>query len=182
MLKTLKELEIFDKEIAKLTKKSQRNTIKGLDADLKNIEIQLDSLIKDDENLKRIFKIATSVTGVGKVTALFLIVFTNEFTMYSTSRQLACYCGVVPFEYTSGKSIKGRSRVHFMANKKLKKLLHMCALTSIKNNAEMKTYFERKVEEGKNKMLVINNVRNKLAHRVCACIRDDRMYETRKIS
>lgn len=180
LLKNLKELETFDKSLARLSKQSQKNTINGIEKDLKNIEVQLNELIKSDENLNRIYKQATSVPSIGKVTALFLIVFTNEFTMYTTPRQLACYCGVVPFEYTSGKSVKGRPRVHYMANKKMKKQLHMCALSAVTYDPEMKAYFERKVAEGKNKMLVINNVRNKLVHRVCACIRDNRMYEVKK--
>lgn len=41
----------------------------------------------------------------------------------------------------------------------------------------MKAYFERKVLEGKNKMSIINAVRNKLVHRVFAVVRDNRMYE-----
>lgn len=69
---------------------------------MKNIKLKLDELVKTDENLNEIYKQATSVPGVGRITALFLIVFTNH-TMYSTPRQLACYCGVVPFEYTQEK-------------------------------------------------------------------------------
>ena len=68
-----------------------------------------------------------------------------------------------------------------MANKTLKKQLHMCALSSITAKGELKDYFERKVAEGKNKMLVIHNIRNKLIHRVCACIRDNKLYE-RKVA
>ena len=60
---------------------------------------------------------------------------------------------------------------------KLKKLLHLCAMSAIQNDPEMKAYFERKVAEGKNKMSVINAVRNKLIHRVFAIIRDERNYE-----
>lgn len=180
LLKNLKELKCFDKVLAKLSSQSHKNTIKGIDKDLKNIELKLDELVKTDENLNEIYKQATSVPGVGRITALFLIVFTDEFTMYSTPRQLACYCGVVPFEYTSGKSVKGRPRVHYMANKKMKKQLHMCALSAVTYDPEMKAYYERKVAEGKSKMLVINNVRNKLVHRVCACIRENRIFEVRK--
>ncbi len=51
---------------------------------------------------------------------------------------------------------------------KLKKLLHLCAMSAIQNDKEMKAYFERKTAEGKNKMSVINAVRNKLIHRVFA--------------
>lgn len=177
LLRNSKELKVFDLEVAKLSEKFQKQTIKGIVSDLKSIENQLDVFIKEDENLSKIYSQATSVPGVGRVTALFLICFTNEFTMYSTPRQLACYAGVVPFEYTSGKSVRAKPKVHHMANKKLKMQLHMCALSAIAHDPEMKQYFLRKVAEGKSKMLVINNVRNKLIHRICACIRENRNFE-----
>lgn len=177
-----KELSQFDKEVAKFSATLQKNTLKGIALDLKSIEKQLDTIIKEDENLSRIFKLTTSVIGVGKVTALFLICFTNEFTMYATPRQLACYTGVVPFEYTSGKSVRAKPKVHYMANKKLKKQLHMCALSAITSDPELKHYFERKVAEGKSKMLVINNIRNKIVHRICACIRNNKAFEKRQVA
>jgi transposase len=182
LLRNVKELKAFDLEVARLSEKLQKSTIKGIDLDLKNIEKQLDKTINDDENISRIFTLVTSVIGIGKVTALFLICFTNEFTMYSTPRQLACYAGVVPFEHTSGKSVRSKSKVHYMANKKLKKQLHMCALSAITSDPELKHYFNRKVEEGKNKMLVINNVRNKLVHRVCSCVRENKIFEKRQVA
>ena len=90
---------------------------------------------------------------------------------------MACYAGIAPFEHTSGTSIKGRTRVSHLANKSLKTLLHMGALSAIKNSEEIGAYYRRKVEEGKPKMVVINAVRNKLVLRIWACIREDRMYE-----
>ncbi|WP_369765230.1 IS110 family transposase [Flavobacterium sp. WC2429] len=182
LLRNVRELKSFDLEVAKLSEKLQKSTIKGIETDLQKIEKQLDKIINEDENLSRIFKISTSVTGVGKVTTLFLICFTNEFTMYITPRQLACYAGVVPFEHTSGKSVRSKPKVHYMANKKLKKQLHMCALSAITSDPELKIYYSRKVQEGKSKMLVINNVRNKLIHRLCACIKENRTFEKRQIA
>lgn len=181
LLRNVKELKSFDLEVAKLSEKLQRSTIKGIDSDLKNIEKQLDKIINEDENLFRVFTVATLVTDIGKVTALFLICCTNEFTMY-TPRQLACYAGVVPFEHTSGKNVRSKPKVHYMANKKLKKQLHMCALSAITSDPELKHYFNRKVEEGKNKMLVINNVRNKLVHRVCSCVIENKIFEKRQVA
>lgn len=46
----------------------------------------------------------------------------------------------------------------------------MAALSSIKSSREMKTYFDRKVKEGKNKMTIINAVRAKIAHCIFALI------------
>ena len=49
-------------------------------------------------------------------------------------------------------------------------------MSAIQWNDELKQYYERKVAEGKNKMSVINAVRNKLVHRIFAVLRDDRMF------
>jgi transposase len=182
LLRHTNELKSFDLELYKLSTKHQNNAIKGIVTDLKNIEKELDKLIKEDEVLNTIYTQVTSVPGVGKITTLTLICFTNEFSMYATPRQLACYTGVAPFEYTSGKSIRGKPRVNNMANKKLKKLLHMCALTAATYDPELKVYYQRKVEESKNKLLVLNNVRNKLIHRICACIKENRVYKIREVA
>lgn len=182
LLRTSEELKNFDLDCFKLSQSHQKHSLKGVEKDLQNIEKELNKLIKEDDKIENMFKLSTSVPGIGKITALHLICFTNQFTMFSNPRQLACYCGVVPFEYASGKSIRAKPKVHFMANKKLKKQLHLCALSAITNDSEMKHYFLRKVEEGKNKMLVINNVRNKLVHRVCACIRENRNYELKNVA
>jgi transposase len=85
-------------------------------------------------------------------------------------RKFACYCGVAPFEYKSGSSIKGRTRVSHLANKKIKALLNMAALTAKKNDMEMRAYYDKKVKEGKNKMLVLNSIRCKIISRAFAVI------------
>lgn len=136
-------------------------------------------MVFEDEHIKKNYSEAFSLPGVGKLTALLLICFTKEFTMFKTVRQLSCYCGVVAFEYTSGKSVRGKPKVHFMVNKHLKKQFYMCALSSNAHHTEMKEYDQRKVEEGKNKMLVINNIRNKIIHRICACVQENRLYTTK---
>ncbi len=63
-----------------------------------------------------------------------------------------------------------------MANKNLKALLHLCAISSIKYVSEMKNYFNRKVEEGKHKMSIINAIRNKLVLRAFSVIKNDKPY------
>ena len=105
------------------------------------------------------------------------MVYSKGFTAFDNAKQLACYYGVVPFAKSSGTSVRYKSTVSPFANKKLKKLLHLCAMSAIQNDAEIKQYYERKVKEGRNKMSVVNAVRNKLVHRVFAVIRDERMFE-----
>jgi len=168
-IKEFKDAGFMD--TAKMIENNCKITLNALEKEIKQIEKELDKLINKDSNLKRLYGLARSVPGIGKITTLSLLYFTNEFKQYQNSKQLACYCGVAPFERTSGTSVKGRSRVSPFANKTLKKLLHMVALSSIQNNRELNQYYLRKLAEGKNKMLVINAVRNKILQRLCAVIK-----------
>jgi transposase len=149
----------------------------GLDKDLKAIEVQMKDVIDGDSDLRRLYELVTSVVGIGFVTAVNLIVYTNEFKLFGNHRQFACYSGVAPFEYRSGSSIKGRTKVSHMANKKMKRYLHMASLTGIKLDNELKAYYERKVAEGKNKMSILNAVRNKLLARVFAVVHRGFAYQ-----
>ncbi len=172
-----KELKTFAPGLGKLAEKSIKKSVKTFTDEIKRIEQEIQKLILSDDKLSKTINLVTSVTGIGKITALYLTIYTNFFTRYQNPKQLACYCGVVPFEYSSGTSIRKKAKVHHMANKTLKKQLHLCALAAKTYDPELKAYYERKVEEGKPKMIVINNVRNKLVHRVCAVIRKQQPYE-----
>ena len=77
----------------------------------------------------------------------------------------------------AGSSVHLRSRVSHLANKCTKTLLHMAALSAIRMAGDLKTYYERKVAEGKNKMSVMSSMRNKLILRVFACVRNNKVYQ-----
>lgn len=151
-------------------------SLKALAADLAAVDQAIQTLIVDDDDLARHYERITSVPGVGPVTAVEILLTTNEFRTSTDPRQYACYAGVVPFERSSGQR-KGRPGVSHRANKRVKTLLHLAALSAVRYCQQTKAYYERKVAEGKNKMLVLNNVRNKLVHRIFACVLNDRNYD-----
>ena len=162
---------------AKQMEKIQRPALAALQKTKKNIEVLITKTVQQDEQINKKVALVQSIKGIGPVTAVALLVYTKSFDKFNNAKQLACYCGVVPFKKESGTSVRYKPTVSPFANKKLKKLLHLCALSAIKNDKEIHLYFERKVMEGKNKMSVINAVRNKLVHRVYAVLRDDRIFE-----
>lgn len=145
--------------------------------ELKVVERRIKELIKEDETLNQLYEQVTSVKGIGLVVGLSIIVLTNEFKVIDDPRKMACHCGVAPFPYQSGKSIKGRTKVSHRAHKPIKALLNLAARSSVSSSGELRDYYDRKVGEGKNKMLVLNAIRNKLIHRVFACVRDGRKYD-----
>ena len=154
-----------------------RLAINAIKKEIVRIERAIDELVKTDPQICQQRDLATSVPGIGNIVALNMIVSTNEFTKISESKQFACYCGVAPFEHRSGSSIRGKTRVSKMANMTLKRLLHLAAMSAIRYNEELQTFYFRKVKSGKNKMSVLNAVRNKLISRVFACIKNQRKYE-----
>jgi len=169
--------EFIEGSICKTMAKCCQKTLKALAEDIDKIEQEIDGLLAFDQNLSEQIKYATSVTGIGKITAANVIVTTGEFKRIAEPKKFACYSGIAPFEHTSGSSIKGRARVSKMANMTIKKLLHLSAMAAIRSDQEIKLFYARKVKEGKNKMSVINAVRNKLISRVFACVKNQRMYE-----
>jgi transposase len=185
LVKTKVQLEVplnecadfIDVSIRKEMVKNCQKTIHALQADIEKTEKQIDSLVREDAKLTEQCALATSVPGIGKITALNVIVSTDEFTKIREAKKLACYAGVAPFEYRSGSSIRGKTRVSKMANMTLKRLFHLAAMSAIQCCDELKAFYKRKVGEGKNKMSVINAVRNKLISRIYACINNNRKYQ-----
>jgi transposase len=165
------------KKEAEQLEKIQSSSLKALQKTKEAIEQFIIKTVGKDVLITKKVQQVQSIKGIGQITAVALLAYTKGFTSFSNAKELACYCGVVPFVKRSGISVRFKPTISPHANKKLKRLLHLCALSAIKNDTEIRAYYEKKVAEGKNKMSVINAVRNKLIHRVFAVIRDDRYYE-----
>ena len=164
-------IDFVSKEIYRTVASVNAKTIKTLNASLKVLEIKMKEVIKSHTVLSRQLELVKSVPGVGQQTALYLIIATKGFSAFDSSRKFACYAGVAPFEHSSGSSVRGRTKVNHMADKKMKSLLQMCALTAIKYDPQLKEYYTKKKEEGKNGMLVLNNIRCKIVGRVFSVVK-----------
>lgn len=140
------------------------------------IEDKIKQIIQSNEDLQKQVTLIKSVPGIGNQTSLYFIIATKGFTAFQNWRKFACYSGVAPFEYSSGSSIKGRTKVNHLADKKMKSLLQMCAMTSMKYDAQLKEYYHKKKTEGKHSMLILNNIRCKLISRVFAVINRQTPY------
>lgn len=173
----LKELSLSNnKEVQKALEKAHKAALDGMKKSLDFINKQIKIIISEHTSIKENYKLLISVPGIGPVTAIYMICCTANFASRISGKQLACYAGVVPFTNQSGTSIKGKNKVHRMANKDLKKLLHMGARSVATNNAEFKTYYERKLKEGKHDLAIINAIRNKIVLRAVAVINRKEYY------
>ncbi len=168
----LKELGL-DQPLGKLN----QQLIDSLQEQIQRLEEQIQQLIQADEQTRKQAQFISSVPGVGKVTCWMMLARTEGFTLITDPRKMACYCGVVPFEHQSGSSLRRRPRVSHYADKSMKSVLHMAAMRAVRLDNRLRDYYQRKVAEGKNKMSVLNAVRNKIIHLIFALIKNQTTYQ-----
>jgi transposase len=179
-LTRIKELEgQMGKKLSSKISDSSTYIMDVLNREIKDLEQAIKELLKEEQALQTNYELATSVVGIGFATAVHFIIATENFTRFPDARKLICYCGVAPFKHESGSSIRGRTRVSPLANKKLKSLLTMAAICAVRFDKDLKGKYEQKVAEGKPKMSVINIIRAKLIERVFAVVKRQVKYEIR---
>lgn len=145
---------------------------------IEEAEKQIKDIINRDEQLKKNYGYATSVIGVGLIITAFIIVTTNNFTSFENGRKYACYTGIAPFENTSGKSIKGKTKTSHLAHKKMRSLLSNGANSASQHDPEIKAYYKRKLKEGKEHKSIMNAISCKLINRVFAVVKRQTNYVT----
>jgi len=176
LLSTIKEREhIIEHAKADMIISISKKKIKENTQYLLAIEEEISKLIKADDALFRNYRILISIKGIGPINAWMTIAYTENFTSFQDARKYAVYVGVIPFDNSSGTSIKGRKQVSHMANKELKQELNQAARVAILHDKEMKEYANRKLEN-KHFGVVVNNVKFKLILRMFSLIKRGAMY------
>ena len=158
-----------------IIKEIQQRLIETLNEEINNVENEVLSIINMETAMSKNFKLILSVTGIGKILGFYLIAFTENFTSFINARSFACFAGTAPFDYTSGK-YKGKTKVHPYANKQIKSLLNLAAMSVIKIKGEYREYYNMRTEAGNNKMSTLNIIRNKILFRVFAVIKRGTPY------
>jgi transposase len=155
---------------------STKYVVEVLEVEIREAKKAVEDLIASDGELAVNYELVASVQGIGFVTAVHLLMATENFTRFNNPRKFACYSGVAPFEHKSGSSIKGKTKVSQLANKKIKSLLTLAAICAAKHDRELKAKYDQKIKEGKAKMSVVNIIRFKLIERVFAVIKRQTPY------
>ena len=156
-----------------------RNQLKKLiEYAKKIIQKQEEEILKviDNEH-KSMLKNLTSIPGIGKKTAVALIVATGGFSRFDSHKKLSSYLGICPRIYESGSSVRGRSRICKMGMGRIRKHLYMCTWTAIRFNRTCKEMYDRLVENGKPKMVALIAVANKLVRMAFAIAKSGVKYQ-----
>lgn len=153
-----------------------KRMINQINQELQEVEDLILSIFSEYQTLQSNYALLLSIKGIGKVLAIYLLILTENFTKFNDPRKFACYAGIAPFPYQSGTSVKGRTRLNSCANKQMKSLLNVASMSAIQLKGEYKNYYQRRCNEGKNKMSTLNIIRNKLVFRAFAIVKRGTPY------
>ena len=154
---------------------SLKRQIKQIQKEIILLESRIETTIKENE--PEMLTNLTSISGIGKKTALMLISSTNAFNTFENHKQLSAYFGLAPAERTSGTSIKGRSRITKKGNPLIRNHLFLCSFTAYKHNPQCKALYKRIVDKGKSKKLALIAVCNKLLKQAFAVAKSGIPYD-----
>ena len=179
LVKSKVSLQVAAKELAAHTSKDLHASIvndsakhiKELTVSIRILDKKIESTIRQDAHLNSLFELSTSVKGVGLHVAANLLVYTEGYTKFDNWRKFSCYCGLAPFEYQSGTSIRGKTRISPLGNKKMKAMIGNGVASAIQWDKELAHYYNRKINEGKPKMIVHTAIKNKIISRVFATVK-----------
>jgi len=165
---------------SKYVYQSLKRDLKHLNKEVAGVEARLLELVKQDQQHQ--LTLLKSIPGMGVKTALFLIVITDGFRKFENASQLCSYVGITPTIRESGSSVRGRSRISKVGNRKLRNLLFLCAFSACKHNKACREIYERIVNKGKSKKLALIAVANKLLKQAFAIAKSGRPYDENFVS
>lgn len=148
-------LETCEKLVGKWVKKN----IDQLAKQIKQIEEAIDKVLDQDEGLKKLYRLYSSIPGIGKITGLQLIVDLPEL-LVEHDKTLAALVGLAPWNHDSGTMV-GRRRTRG-GRTRVRGLLYMAALVAARCNPELKAYYKKLKDRGKASKVAIIAVAHKL--------------------
>lgn len=153
--------------------------IKEIDNQLMRCEKKIDEFINADLEIKENYNIITSIKGVARMNAIALIVITLNFKKFDyDSRKIACYYGVAPFGRYSGTSVRHSPHTSSMANRQLKALLTMAAMSAKRYCPAIEMFYKSRIARGKKPMVALNDTKNKLLHIIVAMVKNKTKYNS----
>jgi transposase len=141
---------------------------------LKDLDKDMRTRIKDMPEWREKGKIIRSVPGVGPVTLCALLALFPELGKLNR-KQIAALAGLAPFNRDSGK-FRGQRRI-WGGRAPVRSALYMAALSAIRWNPVLKTFYNRLIEAGKKKKVAITACMRKLLIILNSMVRSGSMWQ-----
>jgi len=132
-----------------------------------------------DDELKKNYELLDTIAGIGRESALMLLILTGNFTKFRSAKAFADYIGIAPTHYESGTSVKGRGSISKMGDARARQVLYLAAMSAVRHNVACRVFYVRWRQTGRAHKHAVVAVANKLIRQAFAVIRQQAPFETR---
>jgi transposase len=148
--------------------------------DLKQMRRDLLKKVMDygkQERYARAVEVISSVAGVGRLTAIRLVLEWGEDLgeRFRSGKSLACFSGLTQSEYSTAESIR-RGRITGQSRGCIRAWLIQCAWVAIRKDPAMLTAFDQLVKNTASKKKAIVAIARKLVVRMWTCVHKNEPY------
>jgi transposase len=154
-----------------------RSLIAWFDAEIKQLEDDVDDHIDRHPGLKHDAELITSIPGIGTTTAARLLGQLGDIRRFGSAKRFAAFLGVTPRQRSSGTSIKGRTIMSRSGNTAIRAALYMPGLVACRHNPLLNKFAQRLATTGMAKKAVIGAVMHKLAHLIYGVIKTGKPFD-----
>ena len=148
---------------------------------MKQLRLQARKCVAVEAELEREYRLLVSVPGIAESSALQIL---GELAMLPEDRDIrewVAYAGLDPTEYSSGASVRKRTRLSRTGNRHLRTALYMPALTAIRWEPHLRGFYEHLVQRGKRKKQALLAVARKLLHAIYGMFRTNSPYQGSRV-
>lgn len=154
-----------------------RDHITWLDAQIAQIESDIDDHIDRHPDLKRDAELIESIPGLGRTTAAKVLGHIGDVRRFESAKAFAAFIGVTPRQRQSGSSVRGRTMMCRMGNSQLRAALFLPSLVAKRYNPILRTFASRLEANGLAKMAVAGALMRKLAHQIYGVVKSGKPFD-----
>lgn len=137
---------------------------------------QADTAIEERFRRHRLADVIVSMPGIGYRLGAELLAAIGDLELIESADHLAAYAGLAPVANDSGKRT-GRLHTPTRYNRRLRRVMYMSALTSMRSDATSRAYYDRKRSEGKRPIQAVICLARRRTNVLWALMRDNRTWQ-----
>ena len=151
--------------------------IKQLINQINFLENQIDEVSKKIQELyNKLDSHLLSVPGVGVNLAPVILAEIGDINNFDKPSKLIAFAGTDPSENQSGNKLSSNDKTSKRGSPYLRHAIYIASLVAISNEPELRTYYDKKISEGKHHFVALAGISRKLLTIIYYVLKEDRDY------
>jgi len=155
--------------------------IEFLQEKIEGLKKQMAEAVDSEKTLALQSQLLCSIRGISTFSAATILAEIGDIEDFQSARQFAAFAGLTPREFSSGTSVRGKTRLCKIGNAHLRTALFFPALSAIRHCGPIRAFRDRLLERGKSKMQVVGAVMHKLSRIVFGVLRHQTPFDPSRL-